>query len=169
MENGHLPGHVGCAAQYGPVPIIVCGDFQLNPLHYASVSAAVNNHSWIEPVVQVNQEGEFFRPLTYSNDGLFTGPGDRCTSIDGILCDHIAFSALRRIEVLELKVQHRPIRACFEWDRITQVGYTLVKTAPFNLEYCSVPDNEDPLCPCHENAVRCGPPPVNQPSIRPKQ
>lgn len=62
MENGHLPGHVGCAAQYGPVPIIVCGDFQLNPLHDASVSAAVNNHSWIEPVVQVNQEGSSSDP-----------------------------------------------------------------------------------------------------------
>ena len=49
-ENNHLLELVfECAAQYGPVPVIVCGDFQLNPSHYASVSAAVNNHSWIDP------------------------------------------------------------------------------------------------------------------------
>ena len=39
-------------------------------------------------------------------------------------------------------------------DRITQIGFTLVKTAPLNLDHCSIPDNADPLCPCHENAVR---------------
>ena len=154
-ENNHLLSQIfECAAQFGPVPVIVCGDFQLNPLQYECVSAAINHHSWSDPLVQVNQEGELFRPLTYSNDGLFTGLGERCTSIDGILCNHIAFSALRHIEVLELKVQHRPIRARFEWDRITQIGFTLVKTAPLNLDHCSIPDNADPLCPCHENAVR---------------
>ena len=153
-ENDHLLGQIfECAAQFGPVPVIVCGDFQLSPTQYHCVSAAVNHHSWIDPLIGVDDAGELFRPLTYSNDGLFTGQGERCTSIDGILCNHVAFSALRHIEVLELKVQHRPIRACFEWDRIMQVGFTLVKPAPFNLDQCSIPDSDDPLCPCHTNAV----------------
>ena len=134
-ENDCLLGQIfECAAQFGPVPVIVCGDFQLNPRQYHSVSAAVNHHSWVDPLVGVDDAGEL------------------CTSIDGILCNHIAFSALRHIGVLELKVQHRPIRALLEWDRITQVGYTLIKPAPFNLDQCTVPDS-DPLCPCHNNAV----------------
>ena len=116
-ENDLLLGRIfECAAQFGSVPVIVCGDFHMNPLQYRTVSAAVNHHSWVDPLFSVDDAGDLFRPLTYSNDSLFTGHGDRCTSIDGILCNHIAFSALRHIEVLELKVQHRPIRALFEWD-----------------------------------------------------
>ena len=62
-ENDHLLSQAfECAAQYGPVPVIVCGDFQLNPLHYASVSAVVNNHSWTDPLIQANEEGELTRP-----------------------------------------------------------------------------------------------------------
>ena len=33
------------------------------------------------------------------------------------------------------------------------MGFTLVKTAAFNLDHCSFPNKDDPLCPCHENAV----------------
>lgn len=44
-ENDILLGQIfECAAQYGPVPVIICGDFQLNPLQYASVSAAITIH-----------------------------------------------------------------------------------------------------------------------------
>ena len=144
-----------CCAQFGPVPILICGDLQLNPMHYKSLSGAINNHSWFDPLSTTDSNGALYRPLTFSNDGLFSGLGDHCTSIDGIICNHVAFSALRSIEVLPLhKVQHRPIRASFSWESITQVGFTLVKTAPFNLEQCSRPDPSDPLCPCHDNAIQ---------------
>ena len=154
-ENDQLFHNIlECASQFGPIPIVICGDFQLNPMHYKSLSVAINNHSWFDPLCSVDSNGDLYRPLTYSLDGLFSGPGDHCTSIDAILCNHVAFSALREIEVLPLKVQHRPIRATFCWESIRQVGHTLVKPAPFDLSQCTSPDPDDPLCPCHENATR---------------
>ena len=154
-ENDQLFHNIlECASQFGPIPIVICGDFQLNPMHYKSLSVAINNHSWFDPLCSADSNGDLYRPLTYSLDGLFSGPGDHCTSIDAILCNHVAFSALREIEVLPLKVQHGPIRATFCWESIRQVRHTLVRPAPFDLSQCTSPDQDDPLCPCHENAMR---------------
>ena len=125
-------------SQFGDIPSIITGDFQLTPTQYPSVSNAVNFQSWSDPLAHVDQCGDPARALTYSRDGLFTGIGDACSSIDGILLNQIAFAALQQIEVLELyNVQHRPIRACFEWSVIHQHGFVL--TLPATLLIDDVP------------------------------
>lgn len=120
-------------SQFGDIPVIVAGDFQVEPSNYPSVATAIHFHRWHDPLVQVDEEGNLFRPLTYSRDGTFTGHGDYCTSIDAILVNHVSFAALQSIQVLEiLDLQHRPIRAVFNWEPILLCGDVHLKFAPLD-------------------------------------
>ena len=121
------------AAQFGDIPILLAGDFQSNPLHYPSISNAVNFQGWFDPLSQSDANGDTQRPFTYSKDGTFSGSGDFCSSIDGILMNHIAHTALRSIEVIStLGSQHRPIRAVFSWTSIRLHGFVHRKFAPLD-------------------------------------
>ena len=119
------------ASQFGDVPVVIAGDFQVAPEHYTSVTHAVHFHQWCD-VLQFADEDGGFRPLTFSSNGCFTGPGDGCSSIDGIITNSVASAALTNAEVLPyLRVQHRPVRASFNWKVVWQRGFTLFKPAPF--------------------------------------
>ena len=120
-------------AQFGDIPILLAGDFQSNPLHYPSISNSVNFHGWFDSLSQSDCNGDTHRPLTYSKDGSFSGSGDFCSSIDGIILNHVAHTALRNIEVLSmLGIQHRPIRATFSWASIRLHGFVHRKFAPLD-------------------------------------
>lgn len=130
--------------QFGDIPVILAGDFQVEPSNYPSVATAIHFHRWQDPLVQVDEDGNLFRPLTFSRDGTFTGHGDYCTSIDAILVNHVAFAALKSIQVLAvLDVQHRPIRATFNWEPITQCGDVHVKFAPLDTSSLPHPNHPD--------------------------
>ena len=135
MENNHILEDVfAFVSQFGKIPVVIAGDLQAPPMSYPAIAMAASFQSWHDPVAFVNEEGELSRPLTFSNDGTFSGAGDSCTSIDAVLVNDIAFAALTNAEVLEVfGRQHRPIRLTFEWSSINQVGYHLFKTAPFVL------------------------------------
>ena len=118
------------AAQFGNIPIIVAGDFQTNPLAYPSIAHAVHFEGWVDPLANVDAEGQLYRPITFSLDGTFTGEGEGCSSIDGILVNRVAFAALRSIDVVASHgIQHRPIRATFAWTPIHQIGEVHAKFA----------------------------------------
>ena len=113
--------------------VVIAGDFQVAPEHYTAVTHAVHFHQWCD-VLQFADEDGGFRPLTFSSNGCFTGPGDGCSSIDGIITNSVATAALTNAEVLPyLRVQHRPVRASFNWKVVWQRGFTLFKPAPFTL------------------------------------
>lgn len=115
-------------SQYGDVPIILAGDFQTAPLNYESISNAIHMCGWQDPLLQVDNEGLSFRPLT---------------PIDGIILNRVAFAALRHIHVLEtLNQQHRPISASFHWPSIFLEGDVHVKTAPRDVSAVPVPNSE---------------------------
>ena len=137
-------------AQFGDIPIVLTGDFQLTPLHYPSIAQAVNFHGWSDPLTIVDANGDTDRELTYSRDGLFTGLGDACSSIDGILLNATAFAALESIEVLQLyHHQHRPIRAVFTWEVIHQHGFILKLPAAFKL-----PAEDSSSCAENDNTAK---------------
>ena len=99
-------------------------------MQYPAVANAVNFHQWVDPVDQLSGDNTN-RPITFSANGTFSGFGDGCSSIDAILANRVASSAILEAEVLSnFKIQHRPIRLTLVWDRIWQIGYTLHKTAP---------------------------------------
>lgn len=68
-------------AQFGQVPIILVGDFQVPPMSYPAIANAISFQSWHDPVTCVNEFGELARPFTFSNDA---GIGEACTSIDAV-------------------------------------------------------------------------------------
>ena len=140
-------------AQFGDIPIVLAGDLQSEPLHYPSVSHAINFLHWTDPLMSVDDAGEVHRPLTYSNDGSFSGADDRNSSIDALLLNRVAIAALRDIHVVEIDgLQHRPLRAVFEWHAITQVGYVHVKTAPICCDNVQAPNSKPELCPLSSEA-----------------
>ena len=140
-ENNQLFENIlAFVAQFGASPIIVAGDLQAPRSSYPALASAMSFQSWHEPVATVGDDGEVIRPITFSNDGSFAGPGDGCTSIDSVLVNDIAFSALSTAEVLQtFGKQHRPIKLVFNWDSINQVGFHLLKTAQFVLDSCLGP------------------------------
>lgn len=139
-------------AQFGSIPIILAGDFQSPPLHYPSISNAVNFHNWFDPLTTLDDSGESFRPLTYSKDSTFSGHGDFCSSIDGILVNQVASCAMQSIEVVPSSdSQHRPVRAMFSWPTIWQHGFVHQKFAPLVTDSLDKP-GLDPLHPTNINA-----------------
>ena len=126
------------AAQFGHIPVILAGDLQATPMSYPTISNVVSFHSWRDSLVKMQENGELVRPLTFSNDGTFAGVGDGCASIDSVLVNDIAFAALVKAEVLEtFGKQHRPIKLVFDWPVVNQIGYHMLKAAPFILDDCT--------------------------------
>lgn len=122
------------ASQFGSVPIIIAGDFQSDPDCYQAIADAKALGFWYDPLVECNDSGEFSRPITFSRGGNFKNPTEHFSSIDGILMNDVALSALSDIRVcFEHGKQHAPIKAVFQWPRIFQKGNTLVKPAAFDL------------------------------------
>ena len=124
-------------AQFGRIPVIFAGDFQAPPMSYPAIANVLSFQSWHDPIATVGDDGNLLRPLTFSNDRTFAGAGEGCTSIDSVLVNDVAFSALRSAEVLQtFDKQHRPIKLVFDWPSINQVGFHVLKAAPFNLDAC---------------------------------
>ena len=131
FNNSLLRDVFAIASQWGDIPVIIAGDFQLPPLQYPVVAHATNYLHWCD-ALQFATGDETSRPITFSMDGNFTGFGDGCSSIDGLLTNSVASAALASVEVLPLfKVQHRPVKATFNWKVIWQQGFKLYKPAPF--------------------------------------
>ena len=153
-NNSLLEDVFQLTSQFGSIPVILAGDFQAYPLSYAAVSSAVTIHGWSDPLTSVDNDGLFERPNTFSRDGVFSGVGEACTSIDAILLNRMAFLALHKCEVLEINGrQHRPLRCEFNWRSIMQVGFFHYKFAPLHCENVSFPTPQA--------STALDPPPVN--------
>ena len=140
------------AAQFGDVPILIAGDFQMEPGMYPAVQLALDHWGWADPLLQVNEHGDIERPCTFfQHSADIEGEGQ--SSIDGILLNRTALTALLNIRVLDHQDrQHRPVQATFAWDRILQEGTMLQRPAMLNLEHVQYADPNDPGCPVNHLA-----------------
>ena len=113
------------AAQFGDIPILIAGDFQMEPGMYPSVQLALDHWGWADHTATVEGDGQ--------------------SSIDGILMNRTALTALLDIRVLDHQDrQHRPAQATFAWDRILQAGAMMQQAAKLNLDHIQRPDPADP-------------------------
>ena len=134
FNNDFLEKLLLICSQFGDIPILIAGDFQLEPNMYPSVANAILEGHWTDPLVQTDSSGRSCRPLTFSRNGNFKNPQDNCSSIDGILVNRVALTALSSIEVCGNDGrQHAPIIATFDWPKIFQVGCRLEKPAAIQL------------------------------------
>ena len=157
-DNDNLFANIlAVTAQFGSIPVIVAGDFQATPLSYPSIAAAVMANGWCDPLATHDNEGLPERPLTFSRDGLFSGVGEGCSSIDGILLNRQALFALRECEVLEtFGRQHRPVRCSFSWSSLSIVGFVHYKAACLDLS--DIPQHKSSSPQPHQGPV---PPPLS--------
>ena len=91
---------------------------------------------WIpDPLLCSNADGEVTRPITFAHNGDFQNSDTMISSIDGILLNHIAVNALQSMQVIYTDGrQHASIQAKFQWQRLKQKGFVLVKPAPLCFE-----------------------------------
>ncbi len=140
-------------AQFGSIPILVAGDFQADPDIYPSIADAKALGGWADPLVQLSEQGEPTRPITFSRGGNFKNPCDNFSSIDGILMNQTALGALTNIRVcFEHAKQHAPIQAVFEWPRIFQKGFVHCKPAAFDLT--NIPHEDGTPCDLNPIAIQ---------------
>ncbi len=122
------------SSQYGDIPVIIAGDFQLDPSSYPAFQGA-KNLGWTDPIANCDEFGNNTRPLTYSHQSNFDNPESHCSSIDGILLNPTAQAALLGIEVLYGDArQHAPIQANFKWPKVFQTGFVIERPASFNIQ-----------------------------------
>ena len=113
---------------------MIAGDFQSDPDTYQAVVDAKALGHWFDPLVESCEQGETSRPITFSRGSNFKDPTDNFSSIDGILLNDTALSALVDIRVCyEHAKQHCPILASFSWPKIFQKGFVHQKPAAFDL------------------------------------
>ena len=144
-NNQYLENIFEIANQFGDIPVVVAGDFQAEPLQYPSVAKVASFFGWTDPL-DSSHEHELTRPLTYSLDSTFSGPGDKTSSIDGFLLNRVALCALVKCEVIEsFDNQHRPVQALFKWEAIVQDGFVHRKTAALDLTNLRFPNSDDKL------------------------
>ena len=133
------------------LPVLIAGDFQMEPGMYPAVQLALDHWGWADPLLQTNEVGEVFRPHTFFQQAA-TVDGEGQSSIDGILMNRTALAALVRIEVLDHRDrQHRPVQATFAWDRIQQAGTILQKFAMLDVSQVPKCDASDPVCPYNQS------------------
>lgn len=135
------------AAQFSDIPIALAGDFQMEPGVYPAVQLALDHWGWADPLLQTDAQGIVTRPPTFFQHNPVSETEGQ-SSIDGILVNRTALTALIGMEVLQHQDrQHRPIRATFIWDRVHQIGSVLQKVAKMNLAQVQKADPDDPGCP----------------------
>ena len=146
-RNNELLDHIFMvASQFADIPIVIAGDFQMEPGMYPSVQLALDHWGWADPLLQTNDTGEVVRPCTFFQHAASDDEGQ--SSIDGILMNRTALAALIRIEVLDHRDrQHRPVQATFAWDRIAQIGTIMQRFASLDLSQVTTCNASDPACP----------------------
>ena len=133
-NNQMLQNIFEISIQYGDIPIIVAGDFQLNPEAYSAFQNA-KEMGWTDPLSTTDGVGNYTRPLTYSHHGDFDSPESHCSSIDGILLNSTAHAALVEINVLYGDArQHAPVEAIFNWPKVFQKGFVIESPAAFSFK-----------------------------------
>ena len=122
------------ASQFGDIPVLITGDMQAEPEAFESFQLAKLG-GWIDPLASVDFDGNSNRATTFSRNSLFDPTESHSSSIDAILVNSIAASALDKVDIcIGEGKQHAPIRAIFQWPKIFVKGHKLLQPAPLILD-----------------------------------
>ena len=119
---------------FGDIPVIICTDLQSPPQEVPAFQVVSALDEWFDPLAQVQQE-DLSRPITFSRTCNFLNPEDNFSSIDAILMNKVAITALRSIQPMYcFGRQHAPIQAVFTWESVLYKGFILNKPAPLKFD-----------------------------------
>lgn len=134
-NDGILAKVFEVASQYGDIPVVITGDLQAEPEAFESFQVAKQG-GWSDPIACFDQDGNSNRPPTFSRSADFSSGENHCSSIDAILVNHVAASALEKVDICHGDArQHAPIRATFRWPKIFQKGHRLLQPAPLIFDH----------------------------------
>eukprot|EP00438_Fugacium_kawagutii_P031981 Skav207042 [mRNA] locus=scaffold975:323416:330901:- [translate_table: standard] len=152
LNNGILQDIFQFTAGMGDIPIILCGDLQQEPQKYEAYQTLNVNQEWFDPMASWDEEGDLHRPVTYARNSKFDHQAEHDSSLDAILVNHVALTALSRIEVRYTEArQHTPVLAWFNWPEIYSKGEVIVRPAPLILG--DIPQKDG--SPDHAYIARC--------------
>lgn len=100
-------------AQFGNIPIAICGGFQAVPHSFPCIREAIARGAFFDPILSHGSDG-FDRPTTYCKSSDWKS--DQMSSLDGILLNHVAFASLQSTEVQRVcGLQHAMVKLTFDF------------------------------------------------------
>ena len=109
-------------AQYGNIPIAICGDFQAVPHSFPCIREAIAKGVFFDPILSHGSEG-FDRPTTFCKSSNWKSD-QPMSSLDGILLNHVAFASLQSTEVQRVcGLQHALVKLTFDFQVENPKGF----------------------------------------------
>ena len=132
---------LNAAASLGNVPILICGDFNVEPERSPVLRAALGTGRWLDAAASIAANHGGAPAATCFKNAASPG-----TRIDVALCNAVAGQALQEFEVLhgvDVKT-HRPIIVKFNLDAYRQKAYRLTRPKAFAVdEFEEWPEEEE--------------------------
>ena len=108
-------------AQFGNIPIAICGGFQAVPHSFPCIREAIARGAFFDPILSHGSDG-FDRPTTYCKSSDWKS--DQMSSLDGILLNHVAFASLQSTEVQRVcGLQHAMVKLTFDFQVEKRKGF----------------------------------------------
>ena len=119
-------------AQFGSIPIAICGDFQTIPHSYGSIRELLASGRYHDPFLTFN--GDLDRPYTFCKNCKWHDPESSKTSIDGILVNDVAFRYIKAVSVSpECGLQHAFCEIQFDFPSSKRMGFKWVPHAKLDV------------------------------------
>ena len=130
-------------AQFGNIPIAICGDLQAVPHSYSSIREAIARGIFFDPFLSQSGD-EMDRPSTFCRTREWSNDDIPKSSIDAILVNHAAYNFLDTTEVdYSCGLQHAVIKLNFNFPDHSRRGFKWIPHAKLDLsKLCRTEDRE---------------------------
>eukprot|EP00434_Breviolum_minutum_P002918 symbB.v1.2.002565.t1/scaffold136.1/size304296/18 len=130
-------------AQFGNIPIAICGGLQAVPHSYSSIREAIARGIFFDPFLSQSGD-EMDRPSTFCRTREWSNDDIPKTSIDAILVNHAAYNFLDTTEVdYSCGLQHAVIKLNFNFPDHSRLGFKWIPHAKLDLsKLCRTEDRE---------------------------
>ncbi len=120
-------------AQFGNIPVAICGDFQAIPHSYSSIREAIARGILFDPLLTHDEEG-MDRPFTFCRTRDWSNEESSKSSIDAILINQVASNFLEKTEVdHSCGLQHAIVKFSFNFPHHNRIGFKWTPHAKLDL------------------------------------
>ena len=132
-------------AQFGNIPIAICGDLQAVPHSYSSIREAIARGIFFDPFLSQSGD-EMDRPPTFCRTREWHNDEIPKSSIDAILVNHAAYNFLDTTEVdYSCGLQHAVIKLKFNFPDHSRLGFKWIPHAKLDLSKLCRPEERESI------------------------